>query len=158
MPGEDAFIETFTLPLVPEDAFFLFIDEASVWWPSACTLSDDTFDRMAIDASPGGRCVEFDRHGNMFVWGRVLEVERPTRIAISWHITADLGLQANAVDASRLRIRFEPQGKTGSAITFVHQGLKNQADWQAHLERLSGARGWPSILGALQAEAARRAG
>lgn len=156
MPGEDAFIDRFVVPLPPEPAFSIFVDEASVWWPHNCTLSEEEFDRLAIDATPGGRVVEFDHHGNMYLWGRVLEVERPTRIALSWHITTDWGLQASASDASRLRIKFEAQGGR-SVVTFVHQSLKNQGDWEAHLAALSAPDGWPCVLERFRATCAERA-
>jgi uncharacterized protein YndB with AHSA1/START domain len=147
MPGDDAFTDSFTVPIRPEAAFALFVDSPASWWPAEASLSEETFASIAIEKAPGGRLLEKDRHGNTLVLGRVLLIERPTRISLSWHVTADGGLQPTATDASRLRISFHPSGTGGATdVRFVHQNLANQPDWGQHLADRSAPGGWPLVL------------
>ncbi len=65
--------------------------------------------------------------------GEYLEIERPTRLAMSWRWT-----DGGDPNESRIDIELKPIAE-GVELTFTHSGLRDEASARAHEEGWSGA-------------------
>jgi uncharacterized protein YndB with AHSA1/START domain len=74
----------------PEIAWRVFTEKMGTWWPLA-TYKIGTANAVDAVMEPfvGGRWYERGDDGSTCDWGRVLSWEPPTRLLLSWDITAD---------------------------------------------------------------------
>jgi uncharacterized protein YndB with AHSA1/START domain len=84
----DAVRQSVTVPLSPERAFELFVDEFGAWWPKdSHHVGELGLVEAIIEPRAGGRWYERDETGAEREWGRVLVVARPGRIALAWQLS-----------------------------------------------------------------------
>ena len=115
----------------PEVVFDYFIKpEALVRWLG---------DTAVLEPHPGGRFSVV--LGGRTVEGRYIELERPSRVVISWGRVGSLELPPGV---SRLEVSIRPEGN-GSRVSIVHSGLpdterrRHALGWRHYLERLTEA-------------------
>ena len=143
-----------TVPLPPERAFELFVDEFSAWWPKdSHHVGEHPLVEAIIEPRAGGRWYERDDSGAECEWGRVLVVERPRRILLAWQLSPAFEFDADPAHATEVEVSFEPRGDGQTTVTLEHRGFDVHGDAAGPM-RESFDKGWPELL-ELYAESAR---
>ena len=134
-----------TVPIKPAAAFDLFTSRMARWWPlidhSIYTVNA-TF--CVIEAVPGGRVFERSSTGEENDWGKVLVVDKPHRLVMTWH--------PGGGPATEVELTFIASGP-GTLVTLEHRKWENLAE-QAEAAHTGYANGWPYVFGQRFVEAA----
>jgi uncharacterized protein YndB with AHSA1/START domain len=136
--------QSVTVPLAPDKAFELFVDNFESWWPDDGTHSLGDAESFVIEARVGGRWGEEDGDGNYQPWGRVLAVERPRRILLAWQLTPAFEYDPDPAKQTEVEVTFEPEG-TGTRVTLEHRGFEVWGEPGAEM-RGSVETGWGTLL------------
>lgn len=82
----DPIVKTVTVPLAPPEAFDLFTDGITRWWPLVThSIGGDKAVSVTFEAGVGGRIFETADDGTEWMWGEVVEWEPPERVVFSWN-------------------------------------------------------------------------
>ena len=139
----DAIVKSRAVPLSVEEAFDLFTVGMSRWWPLGThSVAKERAIDVLFDVSVGGEIVEVDADGKRYVWGTVTEVDRPNRIAFTWHpgrteTTEQLvEVTFRPVDeGAELRLEHKGWDKLGEDAVEVHESYTTGWDFVLrHLE------------------------
>ena len=137
-----------TVPLSVPDAFALFTERMTAWWPLPThSLAQERAERVDFEPHVGGRIVERSRDGEEHVWGEVLACDPPHRLVFTWHPGLDASTEVEvAVRAVA----------GGTQVELEHR------NWEALGELAEEARtgylnGWPFVFVERFAGAARAA-
>jgi uncharacterized protein YndB with AHSA1/START domain len=138
-----------TVPLTREQAFGLFVDQFSSWWPrESHHISKAPTSVGLVEARPGGRWYERDENGDECEWGRVLEVERPERILFAWQLTPSFEYDPDPAKQTEVEVTFEEQPDTSTLVTLEHRGFEMWgADGRKMRDSVSAGGGWGQLLG-----------
>lgn len=107
------------------------------WWGP----EDTPVTSAVADVRPGGTfrvsfpCFDEQEH---VVTGEFLEVVKPTRVVLSWR-WAQRGEPEEQGATSRVEFRLRST-ETGTELTLIHSGLRNEASARSH------ERGWTAAL------------
>jgi uncharacterized protein YndB with AHSA1/START domain len=128
---------TVTVRRSPEDAFGLFTDGISSWWPfPSHSIGGDDAVAAVFDAA-NGRLFERRADGTEHDWADILEWDPPRRFVLSWH--------PNPERRTEVEVRFvEVEG--GTRLELEHRGWDRLGD-VAQAARANYASGWTLILG-----------
>jgi uncharacterized protein YndB with AHSA1/START domain len=136
-------VKTLDVRRAAADAFRLFTDEISAWWPMAATRAKDAAGektvRIAIEPRVGGRVFETLNTGEERDWGEVLAFEPGQRVAFTFQF-------GRAKEKSgEVEVRFEPLDAKSCRVTLTH------AHWErlgAEAEQMRGryAGGWEFVF------------
>ena len=135
-----------TVRLRPLEAFALFTDELSKWWPLAThSCNGRRARRVVVEPRAGGAVTEHAEDGGTAPWGRVLAWDPPAHFAMSWHPGSPES------DATRVDVRFSDAGDGLCRVDLVHSGWEARADGPAARNRYEG--GWETVLASYAAAA-----
>jgi uncharacterized protein YndB with AHSA1/START domain len=120
-------------------AYEIFTRDFGVWWPlSTHSVGIEQARNVAFGDAVGEDIVETMRDGSTQVWGTILVLEPPHRIAFSWHP----GRTAEAV--THVEVTFTPDPKGGTVVELTHSGWERWADGET---QAAGYRvGWTPVL------------
>lgn len=139
--------QSVTVPLSPERAFALFVDEIGAWWPHTHSLATAPFQSAFIEPRVGGRWYERAEDGAECEWGRVLAYDPPRRLSLGWHIHADYTVDPDPRHASTVDVRFHPHGEGSTRVELAHHGFERHGAGAAGVHASVGSPGgWPLIL------------
>lgn len=124
-----------------EDAFRLFTERATTWWPFE---SHSVYGIEAVECvfepQEGGRILERTADGREVEWGRIKVWDPPRRFVSSWYPghPADRGQE--------LEVRFDPLDDGRTRVELEHRG------WELLGEKATAARanydeGWAYVFG-----------
>lgn len=129
------------VPLSPGDAFRLFTDGASSWWPLPThSVLGAEATRVVYEPRAGGRVYETAEDGRTAEWGVVSIWEPGERLAMSWHPGNEPAL------ATQVDIRFSPHAEGGSLVDLVHTGWEARG-LDAPTMMAGYETGWKFVLG-----------
>lgn len=129
------------------DAFEIFTDGLSTWWPAEYTWAQDTLETIAIEAEVGGRCFERGPHGFECDWGRVLTWEPPRRLVFTWQISPERVPEPNPDKAGEVEVRFVEEEPAKTRVEFEHRGFARHGDHGTdYRDAMASPQGWPYIL------------
>jgi len=143
---------TFVVPLTQPRAFELFVRKLPEWWPlTQRSVFRERAVSCHVEAEPGGRLFERGSDGSEVLWGKITQLEEPTRVVFSWHPGAPEKL------ATEIEVRFVAEGhgalgaRAGEPRGFTRVVLE-QRGWERLGERSGFVRGlfektWGSVLG-----------
>lgn len=118
------------IPLGPAAAFSRFVDDFAVWWPREhCFCGEENLDRVHIDIVRG-LWGETTKDGSEAVWGRVIDMDRPSRIVLGWQMDARPSPWIPEPDpqkASIVDVRFEPLGDA-TRVVVTHRDFGRHGD------------------------------
>lgn len=135
-----------TLSAPVEHAFHVFVERIGEWWPKAYTFSGDDLAQITIEPRAGGRWYEVDPHGRRLDWGEVRVFEPPTRLILSWAVSAARG-QEPRERASEVEVRFQPLGPKFSRVEVEHRDFARHGEGAPILRAgMASPEGWPYIL------------
>src|SRR5262245_24992027 len=128
----------------PADAFRLFTQEISAWWPMkthsrAKDAAGEVTVRMEIETRVGGRMFETLNTGERREWGEVLAFEPGKRLVLLFQ------MRLPREKAGEVEVRFEPSGEKSWRVTLTRSNWENWGDEAAAMRgRFDG--GWEFIF------------
>lgn len=140
IPKTDEIVSEIQIVAPPERVFQALVDPAQVvqWWGQAGIYRCTKFES---DLRVGGtwRSIGVDGNGRPFeIMGEYLELDRPKLVASTW--------VATWTGDAKTTVRWElEQSGNGTLVRIRHSGFA------AHPELTQAYRGWPRMLGWLQA-------
>jgi uncharacterized protein YndB with AHSA1/START domain len=106
----------------PEIAWRVFTEKMGTWWPLATyKIGKANAVDAVIEPRVGGRWYERGDDGSTCDWGRVLSWEPPSRLVLSWDISADW--QPDPTLKTEIEVRFIADGKDGTRVELEHRHL-----------------------------------
>ena len=107
--------QSVTVPLTPERAYDLFVDEFDSWWPKGShTVADAT--GVVLEAREGGRWGELDAQGEFSPWGSVLAAQRPDRILLAWQLDPDFKFDPDTARRTEVEVTFTAEGESSTLV------------------------------------------
>jgi uncharacterized protein YndB with AHSA1/START domain len=128
---------TLDVACAPEDAFAVWTERFSLWWPADHTVTGDP-DLVALEPRLGGRIYERGRDGAEHEWGEVTLWDPPTRLSYQWHLRRD------RADATEVEIAFRAHD-SGTRVEIEHRGWERLGT-DADLWRTRNQAGWSTLL------------
>jgi uncharacterized protein YndB with AHSA1/START domain len=105
-----------------EVAWRVFTGAMGTWWPlSSYTIGRSKAVDAVVEPRVGGRWYERGEDGSTCDWGRVLAWEPPSRLVLTWDITADW--QFDPTLGTEIEIRFLPTGAHNTRVELEHRRL-----------------------------------
>jgi uncharacterized protein YndB with AHSA1/START domain len=125
--------------LPPEQAFELFTERKTEWWPyETHAASGEKPAEVIYEPRVGGRVYDRLNDGRENQWGTVLAWEPPHRVAIEWNVNP-------ANPTTELEVRFTPEG-SGTRVDLEHRGWERYGE-SAQESFGSYNTGWDFVLG-----------
>jgi hypothetical protein len=137
----DLLTRTIALACPVGHAFDVFTRHVDLWWPRAHRRTTEA--TMVLEPVLGGRLLERAPNGEEWVIGRLTRFERPEALGFDWFPGSPLAPTA-------VTIAFAGSA-TGTEIRIVHRAISEGAlaAWPDKVALF--ARGWDTILPALEA-------
>jgi uncharacterized protein YndB with AHSA1/START domain len=122
----------------PEECFEVFTTRPTEWWPPRHVLLDKERAGLAFEPGVGGRYYEWDVDGRQITWGRVLEWEPGSRLAMTWRLdpqwrsipddehASEIEVDFTAVDSEHTRVELAhiKLDRHGPGAERIHQALE----------------------------------
>lgn len=142
----------------PAVAWRVFTGQMGAWWPLAThKIGTAKAVDAVIEPRVGGRWYERGDDGSTCDWGTVLLWEPPSRLVLTWDISADW--RHDPALKTEVEVRFIAEGKDGTRVELEHRRLDRYA---ARRDEMRGTfdseMGWNGILDAFAARAAAGSG
>ena len=121
-----------------------------MWLPSH-KLGKTPFEDVILEPRAGGRWYERSEDGSEWNWGKVLVWEPPTRLVLSWHISANFVYEPCLT--TELEVRFVEEGD-GTRVDLEHRDLERYgAQTDSVRATFESPAGWSGLLQAFAASA-----
>jgi uncharacterized protein YndB with AHSA1/START domain len=103
-------------------AWRVFTEKMGAWWPLAYyKIGKVNAVDAVIEPHVGGRWYERGDDGSMCQWGSVLAWEPPSRLVLSWDISADW--QYDPTLKTEIEVRFSADGGDRTRVELEHRHL-----------------------------------
>jgi uncharacterized protein YndB with AHSA1/START domain len=137
-------VKTIDLGRSTRDAFRLFTEEISAWWPLkthtlAVAAKGQKSVRVTIEPRVGGRVYETLQDGSQLEWGEVLAYNPGRLFSMEWL----LGRPSS--EATEVTVRFEKRDDAGCRVTLTHENWENIGGEGERL-RNSYDNGWIAVF------------
>lgn len=142
----------------PAVAWRVFTERMGTWWPLASyKIGKPPAVDAAIEPRVGGRWYERGDDGSTCDWGRVLSWEPPSRLVLSWDITADW--QYDPSLKTEIEVRFIAEGAKGTRVELEHRRLDRYGARRDEMREIFDKTGdWGRLLEAFAARASEGSG
>lgn len=129
-----------------EIAFDVFAQNMSSWWDlEHHHIGPVKAVEAVVEPRAGGRWYEKGEDGSECDWGRVLAYEPPTRLLLTWQISAVWAFEPEL--HTEVEVTFERDGDGATRVTLEHRGLEQYGPAEATIRKiLESPAGWPSTL------------
>ncbi|MCW2523076.1 MAG: hypothetical protein JWO63_1411 [Frankiales bacterium] len=112
-----------TVDVDPQTAFDLFTAHMTEWWPAHHHIGSAPIEQIIIEPRPGGRWYTRHVDGTETSTGYVRVWEPPSRLVITWQISADWSYDTALV--TLVELTFTPQDEHRTLVELVHRDLDN---------------------------------
>jgi uncharacterized protein YndB with AHSA1/START domain len=135
-------------------AWQVFTEQMGTWWPLAVyKIGKTNAVDAVIEAHVGGRWYERGDDGSTCDWGRVLSWEPPSRLVLSWDISADW--QPDPDLKTEIEVRFIAEGKDATRVELEHRKLDRYGARRDEMRHIFDTEGdWGRLLQMFAARAA----
>jgi uncharacterized protein YndB with AHSA1/START domain len=137
-------------------AWRVFTEKMGAWWPLATYKigKADAVDAV-IEPRVGGRWYERGADGSTCQWGSVLAWEPPSRLVLSWDVSADW--QYEPTLKTEIEVRFSADGSDRTRVELEHRHLDRYGARRDEMRRVFDTEGdWGRLLGAFAQAAEAR--
>jgi uncharacterized protein YndB with AHSA1/START domain len=126
-------------------AWRVFTERIGTWWPlDKYTIGKSQAVDAVIEPRVGGRWYERGEDGSTCDWGSVLVWEPPSRLVLSWDITADWRYDPTL--KTEIEVRFLDEGKS-TRVELVHGRLDRYGARREEMRRIFDTEGdWGRLL------------
>jgi hypothetical protein len=126
------------------DAFRIFTDQITAWWPlethtRAKTADGEVTVRVTVEPRVGGRVYETLQDGRELEWGVVTVFQPGELFAIDWRLGRPAGQHTDVA------VRFEPLSADACRVTLTHENWERMGG-EAEKLRNAYANGWATVL------------
>ncbi|MGF1624975.1 MAG: SRPBCC family protein [Alphaproteobacteria bacterium] len=143
--AHDQLVATISVDLEPQQAFERFLALES-WWPRAYSWSGEALVDLSIDPRAGGLLTETGPHGFRCDFGRVLAIEPPRHLLLSWQISPRREPQPDPAQASEVELSFAAAA-AGTSVTLAHRHFRRHGPGhEQYREAMAAEQGWPYLL------------
>jgi uncharacterized protein YndB with AHSA1/START domain len=119
--GAEPIRRTVSVSWAPEAAYQRFVADFSQWWPRyALSIGGRRVRSVIFEPRVGGRIYEEHEDGTRFLWGTVIALEPPRRVAFTFHSS-----RAES-DAQLVEVTFASEG-TGTRVELVSTGWEKMS-------------------------------
>ena len=141
----------------PAVAWRVFTEQMGSWWPLAnYKIGKANAVDAVIEPHVGGRWYERGDDGSTCDWGVVLSWEPPSRLVLSWDISADW--QPDPTLKTEIEVHFIPVGKDGTRVELEHRLLDRYGARRDEMRRIFDTEGdWGRLLEVFARTAAEEA-
>jgi uncharacterized protein YndB with AHSA1/START domain len=138
-------------------AWRVFTEKMGSWWPLAnYKIGKANAVDAVIEPRVGGRWYERGDDGSSCEWGSVLAWEPPSRLVLSWDITAEWTY--DPMLKTEIEIRFIADGKDATRVELEHRRLDRYGARRDEMRRIFDTEGdWGRLLAMFAARAAEGA-
>ena len=135
-------------------AWRVFTEKMGTWWPLAhYKIGKSAAVDAVIEPRVGGRWYERGADGSTCQWGSVLSWEPPSRLVLSWDISADW--QYDPALKTEIEVRFIADGAHATRVELEHRRLDRYGARCAEMRRIFDTDGdWGKLLDAFARAAA----
>src|SRR3981081_518917 len=132
----------------------VFTEQMGTWWPlTVYKIGKVNAVDAIIEPRVGGRWCERGDDGSTCDWGRVLSWEPPSRLVLSWDITADWQYDPDL--KTEIEVRFIAEGKDITRVELEHRKLDRYGARRDEMRRIFETDGdWGRLLAMFAARAA----
>ena len=130
----------------PEVAWRVFTEKMGTWWPLATyKIGKANAVDAVIEPRVGGRWYERGDDQSTCDWGRVIVWEPPSRLVLSWDISADF--QPDPTLKTEVEVRFIAEGKDGTRVELEHRKLDRYGARRDQMRGIFDSEsGWGGLL------------
>lgn len=129
-----------------EVAWRVFTEQMGTWWPLAMyKIGKANAVDAVIEPHVGGRWYERGEDGSTCDWGRVLLWKPPSRLVLSWDISADW--QYDPTLQTEIEVCFIPEGEASTRVELEHRRLDRYGDRRDEMRTIFDKTGdWGRLL------------
>lgn len=125
--GTHAVKKTIVVNVSQARAYDVFVNRLASWWPlETHALGEKPARTATIEPAVGGRWFEIDKNGVECDWGRVVAIDPPQSIVLSWQISADFSHDPNIY--TEVAVAFIPESDDRTLVELEHRGLEAYGD------------------------------
>lgn len=130
-----------------EVAWRVFTENMGTWWPlENYKIGQAKAVDAVVEPRVGGRWYERGEDGSTCDWGSVLAWEPPSRLVLSWDITADWRYDPEL--KTEIELRFIPEGTHATRVELEHRRLDRYGARRDEMRRIFETEGdWGRLLG-----------
>jgi uncharacterized protein YndB with AHSA1/START domain len=130
----------------PEIAWRVFTEKMGTWWPLAVyKIGKANAVDAVIEPFIGGRWYERGDDGSTCDWGRVLSWEPPSRLLLTWDISADW--QFDPALNTEIEVLFIADGLNATRVELEHRRLDRYGARREEMRRIYDTEGdWGRLL------------
>lgn len=141
----------------PAVAWRVFTEQMGTWWPlTAYKIGKANALDAVMEPRVGGRWYERGDDGSTCDWGSVLLWEPPSRLVLSWDITADWQYDPDL--KTEIEVRFIAEGESATRVELEHRKLDRYGARREEMRRIFDTEGdWCRLLAMFAARAAEAA-
>jgi uncharacterized protein YndB with AHSA1/START domain len=127
-------------------AWRVFTEKMGAWWPLASyKIGQANAVDAIIEPRVGGRWYEQGDDGSTCQWGSVLAWEPPSRLLLSWDITADW--QYDPTLKTEIEVRFFADGRDRTRVELEHRHLDRYGARRDQMRAIFDTEGdWGKLL------------
>jgi uncharacterized protein YndB with AHSA1/START domain len=142
----------------PVVAWRVFTERMGTWWPlTVYKIGKVNAVDAVLEPRVGGRWYERGDDGSTCDWGSVLVWEPPSRLVLSWDVSADW--QYDPELKTEIEIRFIAVGEDGTRVELEHRKLDRYGARRDEMRRIFDTEGdWGRLLAMFAARAAEGEG
>ena len=134
-----------TLDLSPPEVFRAFTEDLDRWWPCSHKIGKTELKRAVLEPREGGRWYEIDDDGSECDWGRVAVWRPPTRLVLSWQITAAWKFDPDF--STSVEVSFLAEGSKQTHLTLQHRDLDKFGETASKMQvAFDSEHGWTGLL------------
>lgn len=135
-------------------AWRVFTEKMGTWWPlGSYKIGKASAVDAVIEPGVGGRWYERGEDGSTCDWGRVLSWEPPSRLVLTWDITADW--QFDPALGTELEVCFIAEGTNATRVELEHRRLDRYGSRREEMRTIFDSSGdWGRLLEAFARAAA----
>ena len=139
----DPIVKSVEVPCTCEQAFNIFINDVSSWWPldknSVSAMNGNVAKKVVIEAHTGGRVYEIGHDDQEHHWGTVTQHDPYNSFTMDWHI----GLSAES--PSEVSVVFTDAGSGKTKVELTHSRWESFGD-KAEDMRNGYNSGWVGVF------------
>ncbi len=128
-----------------EHAFKVFTDGIDTWWPRKHHIGESPLKTEVLETRLGGRWYGISEDGTECDIGTVLAWEPPTRLVLSWQLTAEWKFDPNFL--TEIEVTFIAEGPKKTKVMLEHRDLDAYGPAASAIREMIGAdSGWGIII------------
>ena len=139
-------------------AFRTFTDGIDRWWPRDHHIGKSPLERMVVEPKVGGRWYTLCKDGSEIEVGKVVVWEPPSRLVLTWQITAqwtydpafsteiEVGFFAEGPRRTRVELEHKQLERYGADSEVVRKTFESDEAWLGSLQGFARATGLPKFM------------